>query len=203
MIAISAATPHDAGAQPSAPSASSAAEENRFLTKALGSDGQRTQNGPADATAIRADGTIPTIIRPNPLKNATADGAVDADAKFPHLRAKMPWAMRHTQVLPLTSFIACETEVGSIKVELGLNFPGTPGLRSRYRIRPNASDRATNPGGNIVSDAHTEAEPEADPLLLVLRQERLPSPKADLGTDGLNLRRVRSGMRRRTTQGGN
>jgi hypothetical protein len=71
------------GTFPSAQSASSADGENASGNKTLGSNGQRTQSAPADATAIPADDRRHRTVRSKPLKSKAPDGADDADAKIP------------------------------------------------------------------------------------------------------------------------
>jgi hypothetical protein len=65
-----------------APSAPSAVAEISPSGNGLGADPRRTQNGPADATAVRADNAIPASVRSILLKNDAADDADGADAKI-------------------------------------------------------------------------------------------------------------------------
>jgi hypothetical protein len=63
------------GAEPSAPSASSAQADNALNSPNISADGMRTQTS-------SADGAREASVRDKPLKNTAADGADGADAKI-------------------------------------------------------------------------------------------------------------------------
>jgi len=76
-------SPDYGGAQPSAPSASSATPPNGNETNVLGDATLRTVNGVADDRADAGYGETGATVRANPMKSEVTDGADATDAKSP------------------------------------------------------------------------------------------------------------------------